>query len=129
MTPNPKNSLLACRRGVSAVETALVLPIFLGLLFGIINFGLVMWTQASLHFAVEAAARCASVNAATCGSASAVQTYALNQYLGQPLGGTNPFSYAATGCGHTVSASYTYSLSIPFYGHYSLPLSATACFP
>jgi len=121
--------LLACQHGGSAVENGLILTIFLGMLFGIINFGLVLWTQSSLLYAAEAAARCASVNATNCGSAGAVQTYALNEYMGQPLGGTNPFSYSATGCGHTVSASYTYPLSIPFYGTYSLPLSATACFP
>lgn len=120
---------MRCRRGVSAVETALVLTLFFGLLFGVVNLGMVMWTQASLHFAVKAVARCASVDTATCPSASTVQSYALNAYLGRPLGDANPFSYSATGCGHTVSASYTYLLSIPFYGSYSLPLSATACFP
>ena len=108
---------------------ALVAPIFFGLLFGVVSFSLVLWTQASLHFAVQAAARCASVNKMTCGSDSAIRIYALNQYFGQPLGGTNPFTYSANGCGHTVTASYTYALSVPFYGSYSLPLSATACFP
>jgi Flp pilus assembly protein TadG len=124
--------LAACRRGVSAVEMALVLPIFLGLLFGIINFSLVLWTQASLYYAVQAAARCASVNPTTCGSPAnpaLVTTYAMNQYSGQSLGGTNPFAYSSTGCGHTVTASYIYPLSIPFYGDYPLSLAATACFP
>ena len=124
-----KPSLLACESGQSTVELAFVLTAFLGLLFGIINIGLALWTQGSLYYAVEAAARCASVSATTCGSASATQTYALNQYFGQSLGGTNPFTYSATGCGHTVTASYTYSLSIPLFPTYSLPLSATACYP
>jgi Flp pilus assembly protein TadG len=124
-----KTGLLACESGASAVEAGLVMTIFLGFLYGIVNFGLVLWTQASLHFAVQAAARCASVNSTTCGSTTAVQSYALAQYHGQPLGGTNPFTYTATGCGHTVRAAYTYSLSLPFYGNYSLPLSAAACFP
>ena len=120
---------LACRRGVSAVETGLVLPLFLGLLFGIVDFSLVAWTQASLHVAVENAARCASVNSSVCGSASAIEAYALAQYSGQPLRGTNPFTYSASGCGHTVSVNYTYNMSVPFYGTYPIPLTATACFP
>jgi Flp pilus assembly protein TadG len=124
-----KPSLLACESGSSTVELAIILTAFLGLIFGIINIGLTLWTQGSLYYAVEAAARCASVNATTCGSASATQTYALNQYFGQSLSGTNPFTYSATGCGHTVTASYTYSLSIPLFPTYSLPLAATACYP
>ena len=124
--------LVACRRGVSAVEMALMLTLFLGLLFGIINFSLVLWTQASLYFAAQAAARCASVNVTNCGTKGATETYAMNQYFGQSLGEANPFTYTlvpAPGCGHQVAASYDYPLSIPFYGDYRLLLSANACFP
>jgi Flp pilus assembly protein TadG len=118
----------ACRRGVSAVETALILTIFLALLFGIVSFSLVLWTQASLHYAVQAAARCASVNQASCGTQSGVETYAMSKYYGRNLGGTT-FNYSPTGCGHTVRVDYTYNMDIPFYGAYPVPLSATACFP
>jgi hypothetical protein len=108
---------------------ALCLAVFLGLIFGIINIARVLWIVGSLHFAAESGARCASANTVTCSSASAIQSYALNQYHGESLGGANPFSYSATGCGNTVSASYTYSLYIPIFGTYSLPLAVTACFP
>jgi Flp pilus assembly protein TadG len=111
---------------------ALCLAVFLGLIFGVINIARVLWIVGSLHFAAESAARCASANTTTCSSASAIQSYALNQYHGESLGATNPFSYSSTGaagCKNTVSASYTYSLFIPFFGTYSLPLAVTACFP
>jgi Flp pilus assembly protein TadG len=121
--------LVSCERGASAVELALCLAVFLGLILGVINIARVLWIVGSLHFAAESAARCASANTTTCSSASAIQSYALNQYHGESLGATNPFTYSAAGCGNTVSASYTYSLSIPFFGTYSLPLAATACFP
>jgi len=111
------------------MEFGLSLTVFLGLIFGVVNIARVLWVVGSLHFAAESAARCASANTTTCGSASAIQTYALNQYHGESLGGTNPFTYSATGCGNTVSASYTYSLNIPPFGTYPLPLSVTACFP
>jgi Flp pilus assembly protein TadG len=132
MRPDGMMRLVACRRGVSAVEMALILPLFVGMLFGIINLSLVLWTQGSLYFAAQAAARCASANPTICGApanGALVEAYALNQYLGQSLGSTNPFTYAATGCGHTVTANYAYPLSIPFYGDYPLSLSASACFP
>jgi hypothetical protein len=127
--------LAACRRGVSAIEMALVLTLFLGLLFGIINFSLVAWTQASLYYAVQAAARCASANPTICGKpadAGLVKAYALSQYYGQPLGDAQPFSYdppSASNCGHTVNALYPYRLSIPFFSEKDLNLSASACFP
>ena len=99
------------------------------MLFGIINVAMVLWTQGSLHYAAEKAARCAAVASTSCSTTTLIQTYALNQYYGLSLGGTNPFVYAATGCGNTVTASYTYSLAIPLIGTYSLPLSAAACSP
>ena len=126
---NRKLSPVFCESGASAVEFGLSLTVFLGLVFGVINIARVLWIVGSLHFAAESAARCASANTTTCNSASATQSYALNQYHGESLGGTNPFTYSATGCGNTVSASYTYSLTIPLFGTYALPLSVTACFP
>jgi hypothetical protein len=111
------------------VELGFILTAFLSMLFGIINVAMVLWTLGSLHYAAENAARCASVGSSSCSSATLIQTYALNQYYGLSLGATNPFTYSATGCGNTVTASYTYSLVIPLIGTYSLPLSATACSP
>jgi len=121
--------LLACESGSSAVELGIILSIFVSMLFGIINIAMVLWTLGGMHYAAETAARCAAVGSSSCTTASAIQTYALNQYAGLSLGATNPFSYSATGCGHTVTASYTYSLVIPLIGTYSLPLSAAACSP
>jgi hypothetical protein len=75
------------------------------------------------------AARCASVDPNNCGSNASVQTSALNHYHGRSLGGSNPFTSSATGCGHTVTASYSYSLVVPLVGTYAVPLSTSACFP
>ena len=114
--------------GVTAIDFAIIITAFISMMFGIINIGLILWDLGSMQYAVEAAARCASVDATNCGSASAIQTFALTQYYGESLA-SNPFTYAATGCGHTVTASYTYSLNLPLVTTYSVPLSATACFP
>jgi TadE-like protein len=124
---SPRN-YLACEGGGAAVETALVFPVFLLLLLGVIELGLMLWTEGSLQYAAESAARCASVDSTQCGSASAIETYAINHYFGPALASVNPFTYSTTNCGHTVTVSYTYTLGIP-YGAYSIPLSATACYP
>ena len=120
-----------CRTGISAVELALVLPLFFAVLLGIINVSLVLWTQASLYFAVQAAARCAAVNPTTCGSDSATQAYAASQYYGQVVDGISPpfGPPVQQDCGRRVSVSYNYPLFIPFYEASPLILSATACFP
>jgi Flp pilus assembly protein TadG len=123
--------LLACRRGVSAVEMALVLTLFFLLLLGVVNFSLVLWTQGSLYYAVQVAARCAAINPAACGSTAATQAYAASQYFGQIVAGVPPaFTPVSDACGRRVSVSYDYPLSIPFYEPAPIvTLSATACFP
>jgi Flp pilus assembly protein TadG len=118
---------LLCESGATIIEFAIGLTVFVMLIFGVLNIAMVLWTLGSLHYAAESAARYASVNSPV--TANSVQTYALNAYYGESLGGTNPFHYSATGCGNTVTASYTYSLVIPLAGTWSLPLSAAACFP
>lgn len=116
------------QQGSAAVETAFLLPAFIMMLFGIIKVSMLLWTLGSLYYAAEAGARYASVNCVgSCTPDPA--TYALDSYYGQSLGTTNPFTYSASGCGNTVTASSTYSLNIPLIGSYSIPLSATACFP
>ena len=118
-----------CDRGVAAIELAIGLPAFLILVLGIIYTAILGWTLGSLHYAAETAARCASVDPNSCGSAGAVENYALAHYYGESLGPTNPFVSSATGCGHTVSASYNYSFNVPLAGNFVIPLSTTACFP
>jgi len=121
--------LIDCEQGATVIELAFAATAFLAMIFGVINVARVAWTLGSLHYAVEAAARCASVNSTSCGSASAIQTYALNAYYGESLT-DNPFTYSASGCGHTVKVTaYNYSLAIPPFGTWTIPLSATACFP
>ena len=51
------------QRGAAAVEFALVVPILLVIVFGIINFGFVMTQKAALSNAVRAGARYGTVNA------------------------------------------------------------------
>lgn len=119
--------LLACESGSSAVELGIIASVFLSMLLGIANLAMGLWTLSSLHYAAESAARYAAICAPSCNPA--VTTFAANRYFGQSLGGNNPFSYSATGCGQTVTASYNYSVSIPFIGSFTVPLSTTACSP
>ena len=49
-------------RGSSLIEFTVSVPLFLLLVFGLVQAGLILFTQTGLQHGVEAAARCASVN-------------------------------------------------------------------
>lgn len=117
-----------CRdqRGATAVELAFVLPPLLLFLLGSMEFGRAMWIENALNYSVEEAARCASNNTTTCGSASAITSFAASR-----SGATfaaSAFTATSPSCGNMVSASYPMSLNIPF-GNYAITLTAQACFP
>jgi Flp pilus assembly protein TadG len=115
----------ACDSGSTAVEFALVLPGLAMLVVGGLYTGLLMYSAAGLHSAVEQAARCYSVNVGQCNSASAAQTYAQNSYYGI---NTPTFTASTPACGHQVSATLTFVL-FAAVASFNVPMTATACFP
>ncbi|MDI9849082.1 pilus assembly protein [Rhodoblastus sp. 17X3] len=121
-------AIIVDQRGATAVEFALTLPIFTAAVFGAIQIGLLLWTQLGMQNGVEAAARCASVNAILCPNAASVQNYAAQHALGLNLPAST-FSAAKPGCGNQVSASYTYPLISNNFPATSLTLRAQSCFP
>lgn len=113
-------------RGGAAVEYAIILPAFITLIVGGLCAGNLAFAVNSLHYAVQDAARCAAVKTTVCTSASNIQTYAAGRYSGPQISPT--FSYSATGCGHTVSASATYPIILAATT-IDVPISASACYP
>lgn len=112
--------------GGTAVETALLLPAFILMVFGGMATAGLGWSVSSLHFAVEDAARCAAVKTTVCTSSSTITTYAAARYMGPSISQT--FTYSTAGCGHTVSGTGAYTFAIiPQLAH--VPISATSCFP
>jgi Flp pilus assembly protein TadG len=49
-------------RGGALVEATVTIPLFLSVTFGLVQAGLLLWSQSGLQHGVELAARCASVN-------------------------------------------------------------------
>jgi len=70
--------LIADRRGGVAVEMALLTPLLLMLLLGVMEFGRMAWTKAALTYAVQEAGRCATV-LATCSTTGQVQAFAVQK--------------------------------------------------
>jgi len=73
--------LWRCRRGVTAVEFALVGPTLLLFTFGIIEAGLLFWMKGGLQSVAALTARCAAIGyvsaTTTCTNATATQNYAI----------------------------------------------------
>jgi Flp pilus assembly protein TadG len=107
------------------VEFGIIAPAFLLLLFGAIECGQMLWTQSSLQFAVEQAARCAVVNKTQCGTPSQIESYAASMVYGQSLS-SSVFSATSAGCGTQVTASLPFTvLVIPI----TVTLAASSCRP
>jgi Flp pilus assembly protein TadG len=124
-------SLCVDDQGTTAVEFAIVAPVFIALLIGALALCISLFLVGSLHYAVEEGARCASVKAACAdasGNPNAIATvaYAQSHYFGPAVSPT--FTYASAACGNSVSASISYSLNVGFRT-FVIPISATACFP
>ncbi|HEY2827625.1 MAG TPA: TadE/TadG family type IV pilus assembly protein [Pirellulales bacterium] len=112
-------------RGTTAVEFAIVAPVFIVLLVGMLYLCLSLLLVGSLHYAVEEGARCASVRTTVCTDATSTVSYTKSRYFG-PSAPT--FTYAAAACGNSVSASINYVMNLGLK-QFTVPITATACFP
>jgi Flp pilus assembly protein TadG len=128
---NRLKSLCLNQQGTTAVEFAIVAPVFIALLVGTLALCVALFLVGSMHYAVEEGARCASVKAACANAAgqpdaTATVAYAKSHYFGPNV--SPAFTYAAAACGNSVSASINYSMNVGFRT-FTVPVSATACFP
>jgi len=121
-------SLIRDASGATVVEFGLTAPVFFAMLFGLIDGGMLLWTQLGLQHATEMAARCASVNKNLCASATQVQSYASTQALGLAMA-PSVFTLTQPSCGSQVAASFDFGLIGGYYGTPVITITATACFP
>lgn len=128
--PRPHKSIRQDQSGAAAVEMAFVLPMFLLLVMGIIEFGRAYWVMNSMQFALDEAGRYAMLHSATATDSDIVATARNNLY------GLDPNSFTVTSASQTVSgvvyktitASYPFSLVAPGvlpYGDFTLTRSTS----
>lgn len=118
--------LAADRRASIAVEFGIIAPVLFLLLLGLIEGGRMLWMLNALHYSVQEAARCASINSALCGNAALTQNFAATR-AGVRFD-ASVFSAIKSPCGNLVTARYPMDLAIPFVGS-SLTLTASSCYP
>jgi Flp pilus assembly protein TadG len=136
--------LRAARRGVVAIEFAMVAVPLIMLTLGTVEFGRLMWTRQALEATAIQVARCVGVLASYCESGGAYSATDTTAYAEQVAGGwgvtltssaftisSNEASGACAGLSQ-VSISYTFQTVIPgllFMLSGGEALTAQACFP
>ncbi len=97
--------------------------------------GRILWSYTTLSESVEAASRCAAVNAVLCGTVAAVQAYAVSQAWELGLA-TSAFTVTSATCGNQVLGTMAfvfyspwYFIAAPYGATNTLTLTATACYP
>lgn len=116
------------RTGAVSVEFGFLILPMLVLIFGVMQFGMIIWTQTSMQYSVERAARCASVNKTLCGTSTQIQQYAATQMVA-PGASSGNFTYTAVTCGNQVTASFTYNYLFQMFLPASVTLTAKSCYP
>ncbi len=119
------------RRGVAAIEFAIVAPVFIGLMLGAVEFGRMFYVRQSMEYAIEQAARYYSLNP---GTSTTDVTSKLTGYLPSGIAASVTVSYAdATSCNAnthvtctTVSATYPFSFAQSYLGFRPTTLTATS---
>ena len=100
------------RRGTTALEFAIIAPVFLALLFAAIEYGRLFWTLQAMQLASDKTARCVASGNSVCSSAS---TYAINTAAGYGATGLtsagvtiqNPLTTTSAGPSCTPSSGNT----------------------
>ncbi len=135
------SALGGCRLGATAVEFAILAPVFLLLVVGFIELARAMWIKSTLQFSVEETTRFAMVN--TGASEPTLEAYAATKLAGMNSTGVTfnaTIDTTVTPNTVTVTAAYSFQSALvpnslvipgvgPLVGDTSLSLSATSVAP
>ena len=123
------------RRAAVAIEYAVILPLLLTFVLGLMDTGRLLWSYTTLYRAVEVAARCAAIDPITCGNVTAIKAYAAGQAWGQHMSASS-FTVTGLACGQQVGGTLNFHfftpwfyVAVPFGGANTLTLTARACYP
>ncbi len=118
------------RSGLSAVEFALLAPVFLGMVLGVIEIGRAAYTQGVVSFAAQEATRYAVVNYAI--SEDQVRDLTEDCLLGIDRGRINaivvtgPINPVDNTRTISVEVSYNFAFLLPFLPAGTIPISGTS---
>ena len=117
--------------GTAAIEFAIIAPVFLIMVLGIIEMGRAMWIKNTLQFAVEETTRYAMVNPSA--DTAPLETYAGNQVFGATVVTSGNFSATTESSGGVtyvvVTGTYAFESLIPLIPLPDITLSAKSRVP
>jgi len=129
----------ACRMGATAVEFAIIAPVFLAMTLGVVEVGRALWIKATMQHAVEQTTRYFMVNNSDCTDdlptcITTLQTYATTRFAES---GMDTASFSVTAAETTISstvymgitASYSFTPIIEIVEFPDVTLSALARVP
>lgn len=128
---------LCCRKGVTALEFALIAPTFVLILISLLEVSLVLWARGVMQLTASQTARCTAINSSKCNDPQGFATSIISSY---GMGGIVPSISVSvqknSTCGSTagvfdmVTITNTGGLPIqivaPFAG---TVLTISACYP
>ena len=133
----PRSAALARRRGVATVEFAIIAGVLATISFGIIDLGLLFWTQTGLQGVAAQIARCTAIGAAPCSDTVKAAQYA-STLAGQRIFSNITISSTVRSGATCNSATGTYTTVTLSSGYWSgllpppfssITLDAQACYP
>jgi len=123
----PCSSMHDDQRGSAAVEFAIVAPILLTIIYGIIEVGVYLFAQESLQRSVEVAARCAAIQRNDCLDDEAIKLLASESAFGLSID-KSAYSVTSESCGVRVSASYDFDIAAVLAESMETKITASSCF-
>lgn len=127
LLPAPLCELLRDERGGTAVEFALVLPLFLIIVFSTMYLSLMLGAFGNLQSATAQAARCLSVDVTGKCTSANIDTFAKKLYTGPTIRSLS-FTASKVACGNQVVGSGTFAM-FTGAGSVGVTLSSRACYP
>ena len=109
-----------------AVEFALLLPVYIAFMFGIVEFGRMIWIRNSMEFAAEIAARYGAITSGATNATTAA--YAMTQLIGVD---SATVTFTATVAASTVTVVGTHAFTTLVGAYVPIPsttLTVTATF-
>lgn len=123
--------LWACRLGATAVEFAIVMPIFLAMVLGVVEISRAMWIKATMQYAAEQTTRYFMVNNNK--TTAELETYAQARFLELGMASiVASVTYTATQDtstdpdNMTITLTYSFEALVSFIPVPDVTLSATA---
>ena len=117
--------------GTAAIEFAIIAPVFLIMMLGIVEIGRAMWIKNTLQFAVEETTRYAMVNPSA--DTATLETYAGNQVFGATVVTSGNFSASTETSGGVtyvvITGTYAFESLVPLIPLPDITLSAKSRVP